>query len=84
MLIGKTFKLEIETLGLTMVEGRPEALTIPVGAIIKVVSWPPGDGDQMADVLLEGQTVRMFAVDVKVRGTEIVERERGNGLSASA
>lgn len=82
MLTGKKFRLERETLGLTMVEGRPEALTIPVGAIIKVVSWPPGDGDQMADVLLDGQRVQVFAVDVKVRGTEIAEC--GSGLRASA
>lgn len=77
---GRKFKLERETLGLILVEGRREALTIPVGAIVRVVS---GDGDQMADVVWDGQAVQMFTVDIKVRGTEIEEHQRGIGLSAS-
>jgi hypothetical protein len=81
MLIGKRFKLERETLGLTMAEGRRKALTIPFGAILKIVSWPTGDGDQMVDALWRGQTVQLFAVDVDARGTEIAGRDE---MSASA
>ena len=59
-----------------MVESRRKAVTIPVGAIIKVVSEPTGDGigDQMVNVLWDDKTVAMFAIDVDVRGTEIEER----------
>ena len=84
MLTGRKFKLERETLGLTSAGGRRTAITLPVGAIFSVVSWPTGDGDQMADVIWDSQAVQMFAVDVKVRGTEIEEHKRGTGLSASA
>jgi hypothetical protein len=84
MLTGRKFKVERETLALAVVEGRRTAITLPAGAIFRVVSWPTGDGDQMADVIWDGQAVQMFAVDVKVRGTEIEEHERGTCLSTSA
>lgn len=77
MLTGKRFKLERATLALGVVDGKRKAVTIPVGTIIKIVSDPTGDGDQMLDVLWEDQLVSMFAIDVDVRGTEIVERSAG-------
>jgi hypothetical protein len=83
MLTGRKFKLERATLALTTVEGRRRAITIPVGAIVKVVSDHPTPGDRLIDVLWEWKTIEMFAVDVDVRGTEIVEYERRD-LSASA
>jgi hypothetical protein len=49
------------------------ALTIPTGAIIKVVSGPTGESDRLIDVAWAGRTVAMFAYDVSVRGTEIKE-----------
>ena len=81
MLTGKKFKLERATLAITMVEGRRRAVAIPVCAIIKVVSGPT-PGDRMVDVLWEGKTVEMFAVDVDVRGTEIVEHDHRDDRSA--
>ena len=79
MLAGKKFKLERATLAITVVEGRREELTSPVGAIIKVVSAPTIDGERMVrmvDVLWDGQTVEMFALDVSGHGTEIGEPDR--------
>jgi hypothetical protein len=84
MLTGKKFKLERATLAITMVQGRRKAITIPLGAVIKVVSGPTGDGDRMVDVVWDGQTVEMFAVDVDVRGTEILDRDRRDDRSAHA
>ena len=83
MLAGKKFKLERATLAITMVEGRRKAVAIPVGAIVKVVSGPTA-GDRMVDVLWDGKTVEMFAVDVDVRGTEIRAHDRRDDQSASA
>jgi hypothetical protein len=74
MLTGKKFKLVRTTLAITMVEGRRKAVAIPAGAVIKVISGPT-PGDRMVDVLWDGKTVEMFAVDVDVRGTEIMEHE---------
>jgi hypothetical protein len=71
MLTGKRFKLDRSTLALRSIEGGRKAVTIPAGAIVKVISGPTGDGDRMVDVLWESQTVTMFAVDVDVRGTEV-------------
>ena len=70
-----------DVLGATVLrEGEPTFLrlgniwlTIPAGAIIKVVSGSTGDGDRMVDVLWEGRTVTMFADDVDVLGTEITD-----------
>jgi len=73
MLTGKRFRLETPTLALDIIDGKSVAITVPAGAIIKVVSDHPGEGDRMVDVVLEGRIVAMFAYDVDVRGTEITE-----------
>ena len=83
MLTGKKFKLERATLAITMVEGRRRAIAIPVGAVIKVVSGPT-PGDRMVDVQWDGKTVEMFAVDVDVRGTEIIGADRLDDRNAHA
>jgi hypothetical protein len=73
MLTGKQFKLERATLAVANnAEGKRRAVTIPVGAVIKVLAGPK-NGDGLVNVLWEGQALEMFAVDVDVRGTEIVE-----------
>jgi hypothetical protein len=74
MLSGKRFKLERSTLALGFEDGKRKAVTVPAGAVIKVVSGPTGDGDRMVDVHWDGQTVTMFEIDVNVRGTELEDR----------
>jgi len=81
LLTGKKFKLERATLAIAVAEGRRKAVAIPVGAIIKVVSGPT-PRDRMVDVLWDGKTVEMFAVDVDARGTELVEHEHRDDESA--
>jgi hypothetical protein len=67
---GRRFKLENPTMALDVVDGKRVAITVPTGAVI-VVSGPIGEGDRLVDVVWEGHTVTMFALDVIVRGTEI-------------
>jgi hypothetical protein len=73
MLTGKRFRLASPTLALDAIDGKRVAVTIPAGATIKVVSGPNGEGDRLVDVAWAGRTVAMFAYDVSVRGTEIIE-----------
>jgi len=72
MLTGKKFRVQRATLALDVVNGDRKAITIPVGAIIKVISGPT-ESDHMVNVTWEGKIVEMFAIDVDVRGTEISE-----------
>lgn len=73
-LTGRRFRLERATLALGVADGKRSAVTIPVGAVIKVVSDPTGTGNPMVDVHWEGQTLTMFEVDVNVRSTEIEDK----------
>jgi len=73
MLTGKCFRLERSTLARGTENGKPKAVTIPVGAVIKVLDEPK-NGDGLVDVRWEGRIFEMFAVDVNVRGTEITDQ----------
>jgi hypothetical protein len=74
MLTGQRFKLRNPALAIEIVNGVRLRVTIPARTILKVISGPT-DGDQMVDVLCEGRRVRMFAVDLITRGTEISDRK---------
>jgi len=71
----KTFQLEKATLAVEAIDGKRTAVTIPAGAVIKVVSEPKDDG--LLRISWDGRTLKMFAVDVDIRGTEV-----GDGTSA--
>lgn len=75
MLTGRRFRLERATLAIDGVDGNGKRHTIyvPAGAIIKVVSGPTSAGDRMVDVLWDGKPFSMFAIDVNVRGTEVLD-----------
>jgi hypothetical protein len=72
MLSGRRFRLERATLSVEVKDAKPTAFTVPVGAIVTVVSGPE-DRDGMLHVKYEGRELQMFAVDVDVRGTEIID-----------
>ena len=73
MLTGRRFKLERPTLAIDGVNAKRQTSFVPAGAIIKVVSGPTSEGDRMVDVLWDGKIVTMFAIDVNVRGTEVLD-----------
>lgn len=75
MLTGKRFRLERPTLAINGLDGNGKRQTsyVPAGAIIKVVSGPTSASDRMVDVLWNGQAFSMFAIDVDVRGTEVLD-----------
>jgi len=54
-------------MALDVVDGKRVAITVPTGAVIRVVSGPTGEGDRLVDVVWEGHTVTMFAFDVTDR-----------------
>lgn len=73
MLTGKRFKLRKSTLAIEIVNGARFSVTVPTRTVLKVIAGP-GDGGQMVDVLWENRQVRMFAVDLITRGTELPGR----------
>ena len=94
MLLGKRFQLKERTLAIEVVESERRAVSIPAGAIIKVLS---GSDAQTVDVLWENRAVEIFTCDVNMRGTEITEHhglmqwkytsgrpERSSGASSCA
>jgi hypothetical protein len=64
---GRVYRLKIATLG-SMLDARhrPVAVTIPQGAVLSVAD--ASSGDHMVEVLWDGQTVRVFAIDLRERG----------------
>lgn len=75
MLTGKRFRLDRATMACSIVGGKRSAVTIPGGAVIKVLSGPIDRSyNWNIKVLWEGRTVEMFAADVDIRGTEIEEQ----------
>jgi hypothetical protein len=74
MLTGQRFKLRNSALAIEIVNGVRLRVIVPTRSILKVISGPV-DGDQMVDVLWEDKRVRMFAVDLIARGTEMPVRK---------
>lgn len=70
MLTSKRFELTHSTLALDVV-AKHKWITVPAGAIIRVVAGPNGEGDRMVDVRWEGRPLVMFAIDLTAGGTEI-------------
>ena len=50
MLTGRRFKLEHPTMAIDFVDGKRVMVTVPAGAVIKVVSGPTSEGDRLVDV----------------------------------
>ena len=73
MLTGKQFQLKAPALALDSIGGKRVTVTVPEGTTIKIVAGPHGS-DRMVDVLWQGQTVIMFALDVREYGIEIADQ----------
>ena len=72
MLVGKQFKLNERTLAVEVTNGQRKMVSIPVGAMIRVLSVKL-DGGQSVEVLWDNRKIELFTCDVKMRGTEITE-----------
>jgi hypothetical protein len=70
MLAGRRFALTKSIMALDGVDRR-SWVTIPAGAIIRVTSGPNGTEDQLADVLWEGRSLTLFAVELTANSVEI-------------
>ena len=76
MLSGKQFRLGCATLALELAGGRHIAVTVPVGAVIRVISGPlPENG--LVNVDWDSRNVQMFEIDINRRGTEILDLNAG-------
>jgi hypothetical protein len=74
MFTGKRFQLMRSVLALDGARGRRDWITVPLGAIVTVVSGPHGGGDgRIADVLWDGRPLGMFAKDLKSDAIEITD-----------
>ena len=64
-----TFRLNSPTIALFFEEGRQVARTIPQGAVVRA----PQDlaADKLIEVVWEGQTILMFAQDIRARGERL-------------
>ena len=63
------FKLEKETLAIGDANGKRVAVRIPAGETVELIADPSPE-IKMIDVLWEGRTVAMYAIDLKQRGIE--------------
>jgi len=64
------FKLEKTTLAIDDENGKRVAVRIPAGDTVKLIA-DRRPGNKMVDVLWEGRMVTMYAIDLKLRGTEV-------------
>ena len=71
MLTNKRFELKHSTLAIDAVGKRVGWITIPTGAIIRVVAGPNRERDLMVDVRWEERHLVMFAIDLTAGATEI-------------
>lgn len=78
LLTGKRFKFTRPVTGIQLVNTTASVVSIPMGAIIRVLSGPNENGKLhdkgLVYVLWEEQTIALFAVDVEARSTEISDR----------
>jgi hypothetical protein len=78
VLTGRRFRISKATLALEATENERRVVTIPEGAIVRVLSGPSRIGDTgTVSIEWEGRTVAMFAVDVEARGTEVKDKSVG-------
>ena len=75
---GKRFELTKPALALDAVV-RQGWITIPAGAIIRVIAGPSADAEQTIEVLWEERMLTMYAIDVTAGCKEITDRSATDG-----
>ena len=74
MLTGRRYELRTSARAIETLNGKLISITVAAGKIVEVVSIPTDVSDTMIDVLMEGRTATMFAVDARVHATEITDQ----------
>lgn len=68
---GKRYRIRTATIALAPdAKGRKVAITIPEGAIVRIVDVPV-EGSQSLNVEWEGKTCELFTQDLRDRGEEV-------------
>ncbi len=63
---GQRYRLNTPTLAIINQGGQSRPITIPPGAVVKVIDGPL-DGNRLVDVKWDGKTVMMFTTDIRER-----------------
>ena len=82
MLTGNRFKLSERTLATEIVARERKAVSLPAGAIIKVLSLTR-NGERMVDVLWEDRKVEILTCDLEMRGIEVMDPVLTSGRQKS-
>ena len=70
MLTGTRFRLNRPTLAMEVQEGRTQAITVPAGAELKVLSGPHPDSAQLVQLQWGDRRIAMFSIAVTTQVTE--------------
>ena len=82
MLTGTKFRLNRPTLAIEIQNGQADAITVPAGAELKVLSGPHPDSDQLVQLRWGGRRIAMFSIAVTTQATE--EPEHADALDRGA
>jgi hypothetical protein len=77
VLTGKKFRLNRPTLAIEIQNGQTEAITVPAGAELMVLSGPHPDSDQLTQLQWGDRRIAMFSIAVTTQvkeGPEDVKR----------
>ena len=71
MPIRRQFRLNIDTVAIENVGGKPVATTIPAGETILVRGGPRSDDPRLVDVLWSKRSLVVFYEDIERHGSEV-------------
>jgi hypothetical protein len=71
MYTGQQFRLKIETLAIEIVAGKRQAVHIPAGELVRILSSPRPDDQRMVDEFWSGRNMVLCTEDLEHRGEEV-------------
>ena len=77
MLTGTKFRLNRPTLAIEIENGQAEAITIPAGAELKVLSGPYPDSDQLVQLQWGDRRIAMCSIAVSHQVKEELPKQSG-------
>jgi hypothetical protein len=70
-MVGKHFRLNIDLFSLELPNRVP--VLLPHGTVVSVTKEPNENDHRMVDVLCQGRTLAMYALDLQLQATEVKE-----------